>query len=60
VDGARIYAIRPVAADYALDEYGATAAERTAGRLTEVFPDENPANQPRRGANRSVARKRTL
>ena len=75
VDGARIYAIRPVAvmaADYALEEYGATpadvdaavartrreiAAERAAGRLTSVFPDENPANAPRRRANRRAAAK---
>ena len=75
VDGARIYAIRPVAvmaADYALEEYGATraevdaavartrreiAAERAAGGLTAVFPDENPTNAPRRRANRRAAGK---
>ena len=75
IDGARLYAIRPVAvmaADYAMEEYGATAAEvdaavartrreiaaeRAAGKLTPVFPDENPANAPRRRANRRAARK---
>ena len=75
VDGARLYAIRPVnvlAADYALTEYGATpaevdaavartrkeiAADRAAGRLTAVFPDENPSNASRRRANRRAAGK---
>ncbi len=76
IDGARIYAIRPVnviAADYALHEYGATpaevdaavartrreiAAERAAGQLTAVFPDENPANVPRRRSAGRIAAKR--
>ena len=75
VDGARLYAIRPIqvlAADYALAEYAATpaevdaavartrreiAADRAAGLLTPVFPDENSANAPRRRPNRRPARK---
>jgi antitoxin (DNA-binding transcriptional repressor) of toxin-antitoxin stability system len=74
VDGARLYAIRPVAvlaADYALHEYGATApevdaavartqreiaAERAAGLLTPVFPDENSPDAPRRRPNRRPTR----
>ncbi len=76
IDGARIYAIRPVnilAADYALHEYGATsaevdaavartrkeiAAERAAGQLTPLFPDEISSDAPRRGPARRVAAKR--
>jgi antitoxin (DNA-binding transcriptional repressor) of toxin-antitoxin stability system len=74
VDGARLYAIRPVAvlaADYALHEYGATpaevdtavmrtrrevAAERAAGLLTPIFPDESPPDAPRRRPNRRATR----
>ena len=75
VDGARVYVIRPVnvlAADYALQEYGATpaevdaavtrtrreiAAERAAGQLTPVFPDENPPDAARRRPARRTAAK---
>ena len=75
VDGARVYVIRPVnilAADYALQEYGATpaevdatvartrreiAAERAAGQLTPVFPDENPPDASRRRPARRAAGK---
>jgi len=75
VDGARLYAIRPVAviaADYALQEYGATpaevdaavtrarrevAAERAAGLLTPIFSDESPSDAPRRRPNRRAPRR---
>lgn len=76
IDGARIYAIRPVnvvAVDYTLQEYGATpaeldaavartrreiAADRSAGQLTPVFPDENPPDTSRRRSARRTAGKR--
>jgi len=64
--------VKVMAADYALAEYGATpadvdgavgrsrheiAAERAAGYLTAVFPDEDSVNPPRRRTNRRSADK---
>lgn len=65
--------VNVLAADYALHEYGATAtevdaavahtrreiaAERAAGQLTSVFPDENPPDAPRRRSARRATGKR--